>query len=68
METLITHPVTMTHAVMAPAERLRVGITDGLRTLDKDAEIKELSHGWPAEKPKALDQKQRRRLNLDRAI
>jgi cystathionine gamma-lyase len=30
VETLITHPVTMTHAVMAPAERLRVGITDGL--------------------------------------
>ncbi len=30
VETLITHPVTMTHAIMAPAERLRVGITDGL--------------------------------------
>jgi cystathionine gamma-lyase len=30
VETLITHPVTMTHAVMAPAERMRVGITDGL--------------------------------------
>ena len=30
VETLITHPVTMTHAVMAPAERARVGITDGL--------------------------------------
>jgi cystathionine beta-lyase/cystathionine gamma-synthase len=30
VETLITHPVTMTHAVMAPAERQRVGITDGL--------------------------------------
>jgi len=30
VETLITHPVTMTHAVMAPAERERVGITDGL--------------------------------------
>jgi len=30
VETLITHPVTMTHAVMAPAERLKVGITDGL--------------------------------------
>jgi cystathionine beta-lyase/cystathionine gamma-synthase len=30
VETLITHPVTMTHAVVEPAERLRVGITDGL--------------------------------------
>ena len=30
VETLITHPVTMTHAVMAAAERERVGITDGL--------------------------------------
>ncbi len=30
VETLITHPVTMTHAIMAPAERERVGITDGL--------------------------------------
>jgi cystathionine beta-lyase/cystathionine gamma-synthase len=30
VETLITHPVTMTHAVMEPAERQRVGITDGL--------------------------------------
>ena len=30
VETLITHPVTMTHAVVEPAERARVGITDGL--------------------------------------
>ena len=30
VETLITHPVTMTHAVVEPAERSRVGITDGL--------------------------------------
>jgi cystathionine beta-lyase/cystathionine gamma-synthase len=30
VETLITHPVTMTHAIMAPEERERVGITDGL--------------------------------------
>ena len=30
VETLITHPVTMTHAVMAREERERVGITDGL--------------------------------------
>ena len=30
VETLITHPVTMTHAIMAPEERQRVGITDGL--------------------------------------
>lgn len=30
VESLITHPVTMTHAEMEPAERQRVGITDGL--------------------------------------
>jgi cystathionine gamma-lyase len=30
VETLITHPVTMTHAVMSRAEREAVGITDGL--------------------------------------
>lgn len=30
VESLITHPVTMTHAAVAPAERARVGITDGL--------------------------------------
>ena len=30
VETLITHPVTMTHADVEPEERKRVGITDGL--------------------------------------
>lgn len=30
VETLITHPATMTHADVEPAERERVGITDGL--------------------------------------
>jgi cystathionine gamma-lyase len=30
VESLITHPVTMTHADVEPAERQRVGITDGL--------------------------------------
>ena len=30
VETLITHPGTMTHADVEPAERKRVGITDGL--------------------------------------
>jgi cystathionine gamma-lyase len=30
VETLITHPVTMTHADVEPEERARVGITDGL--------------------------------------
>ena len=30
VETLITHPVTMTHADVEAAERARVGITDGL--------------------------------------
>ena len=30
LESLITHPVTMTHADVEPEERKRVGITDGL--------------------------------------
>ncbi|MDH4109257.1 MAG: PLP-dependent aspartate aminotransferase family protein [Gammaproteobacteria bacterium] len=30
VESLITHPVTMTHSAVEPAERKRVGITDGL--------------------------------------
>ena len=30
VETLITHPVTMTHADVEEAERQRIGITDGL--------------------------------------
>jgi cystathionine beta-lyase/cystathionine gamma-synthase len=30
VESLITHPVTMTHAAISPEERARVGITDGL--------------------------------------
>jgi cystathionine beta-lyase/cystathionine gamma-synthase len=29
-ESLVTHPVTMTHADVDAAERKRVGITDGL--------------------------------------
>lgn len=41
VETLITHPVTMTHADVEEAERHRVGITDGLVRLSvglEDAE------------------------------
>ena len=41
VETLITHPVTMTHADVEAAERQRVGITDGLVRLSvglEDAE------------------------------
>ena len=30
LESLVTHPATMTHAAVDPAERKRVGITDGL--------------------------------------
>ena len=50
VETLITHPVTMTHAVVEPAERKRVGITDGLVRLSvgiEDAEdlIADLARG-----------------------
>ncbi|MDH3250387.1 MAG: PLP-dependent aspartate aminotransferase family protein [Acidimicrobiia bacterium] len=41
VESLITHPVTMTHGDMTPAERQAVGITDGLVRLSvglEDAE------------------------------
>ncbi|MFT5501128.1 MAG: cystathionine gamma-lyase [Woeseiaceae bacterium] len=41
VESLITHPVTMTHAAVEPAERERVGIIDGLVRLSvglEDAE------------------------------
>jgi cystathionine beta-lyase/cystathionine gamma-synthase len=41
VESLITHPVTMTHAAIAPEERARIGITDGLVRLSvglEDAE------------------------------
>lgn len=30
VETIITHPATMTHAAIPPAQRARIGITDGL--------------------------------------
>ena len=30
VETLISHPASMTHASVPPDERLRLGITDGL--------------------------------------
>jgi cystathionine beta-lyase/cystathionine gamma-synthase len=41
IESLVTHPVTMTHADVDEAERKRVGITDGLVRLSvglEDAE------------------------------
>jgi cystathionine beta-lyase/cystathionine gamma-synthase len=41
LESLVTHPVTMTHADVEEAERKRVGITDGLVRLSvglEDAE------------------------------
>jgi cystathionine beta-lyase/cystathionine gamma-synthase len=41
VESLVTHPVTMTHADVDPAERARVGIIDGLVRLSvglEDAE------------------------------
>ena len=41
VETLITHPVTMTHADVEPEERARVGITDGLVRLSVGLEDEE---------------------------
>ena len=50
VESLVTHPVTMTHADVDPAERKRVGITDGLVRLsvgleDVDDLIEDLDQG-----------------------
>ena len=50
VESLITHPVTMTHADVEPEERRRVGITDGLVRISvgmEDAEdlIDDLARG-----------------------
>jgi len=41
MESLVTHPVTMTHAAVEKAERERVGIIDGLVRLSVGLEDKE---------------------------
>jgi cystathionine beta-lyase/cystathionine gamma-synthase len=38
VESLVTHPVTMTHADVDEAERKRVGITDGLVRLSTGLE------------------------------
>jgi cystathionine beta-lyase/cystathionine gamma-synthase len=38
LESLVTHPVTMTHSAVEPAERARVGITDGLVRLSVGGE------------------------------
>lgn len=38
VESLVTHPVTMTHADVEEAERRRVGITDGLVRLSTGLE------------------------------
>lgn len=53
VESLITHPVTMTHAAVEPAERARIGITDGLVRISvglEDAEdlIDDLAAGLAA--------------------
>ena len=41
VESLVTHPVTMTHAAIEKAERERVGITDGLVRLSVGLEDSE---------------------------
>jgi len=41
VESLVTHPVTMTHAAVEEAERIRVGITDGLVRLSVGLEDKD---------------------------
>ncbi|TDI46541.1 MAG: methionine gamma-lyase, partial [Acidobacteria bacterium] len=49
LESLVTHPATMTHASVDRAERIRIGITDGLVRLsvgleDADDLIGALDH------------------------
>lgn len=41
VESIITHPVTMTHAAVPPEERARIGITDGLIRLSVGLEDSE---------------------------
>ena len=41
VESLVTHPATMTHAAVEEAERKRVGITDGLVRLSVGMEDQE---------------------------
>ena len=41
VESLVTHPVTMTHAAVEESERIRVGITDGLVRLSVGLEDKD---------------------------
>ncbi len=53
VESLITHPVTMTHGDMTPSERAAVGITDGLVRLSVGLEDAE---DLIADLSKALDQ------------
>jgi cystathionine beta-lyase/cystathionine gamma-synthase len=53
VESLATHPVTMTHAAIPPAERARVGITDGLVRLSVGLED---SRDLIADLAQALDQ------------
>jgi len=53
VESLVTHPVTMTHAAVDKAERERVGITDGLVRLSVGLED---SEDLIAALDKALDQ------------
>ena len=53
VESLITHPVTMTHAAMEREERIRVGITDGLVRLSVGLEDVE---DLVADLEQALDQ------------
>jgi cystathionine beta-lyase/cystathionine gamma-synthase len=53
VETLITHPATMTHAAVPPEQRLRAGVTDGLVRLsvgleDPDDVIRDLSSALEA--------------------
>lgn len=53
VETLISHPATMTHAAVPPEERRRIGVTDGLVRMSvgiEDAEdlIEDLERGLAA--------------------
>jgi cystathionine gamma-lyase len=58
VESLISHPATMTHASVPPDHRLKLGITDGLVRLscgvedteDLVADLEQALHGLPGEK------------------
>ncbi len=66
VESLANHPATMTHAAMTPAQRKKVGVTDGLCRLSVGIEsvddlIADLDHALTGSRPATRGSRGRRR-------